>query len=272
LTLDPTASPGLLFTLEVYKLHCGLIQATNASSRADSGREQGLGGMLLYAGELDESGRALVVAGNIAGAATLTAAADPARQKQAVRDGVVDFLVTSLDEALRILKNEIRKKETVAVCVGAAEEAVKREMTARGVEPDLVRDDVFAAAENCGYRREKLRQLEEDSMPAEVLVIWRVDSSPAQWLAKLDRIALDCIEPGDGFARRWLRLAGRYMGRLGHGAHLLISDWRFAMTFVERVREQVRLGEIGVRAQIQVRYRDRIDEHNFVLSKADEAN
>ena len=83
------------------------------------GQEPTLGGKLLYIGELDPAGRALAVAGNIAGVASLCASADPAIQKQAVRDGVVDFLVTSLDEALRILKNEIRKREPVAVCVGA---------------------------------------------------------------------------------------------------------------------------------------------------------
>ena len=56
-------------------------------------------------------------AANIAGAASLSATADVATQKQAIRDGVVDFLVTSLDEAARILKNEIRKRQPVAVCV-----------------------------------------------------------------------------------------------------------------------------------------------------------
>ncbi len=46
--------------------------------------------------------------------------------------------MTSLDEALRILKNEIRKRETVAVCVAAAPETVEREMLERGVLPDLL--------------------------------------------------------------------------------------------------------------------------------------
>ena len=97
-----------------------------------------LGGKLLYAGELDGSGRVLVVAGNVAGAASLAATAIQRAQKQAIRDGVVDFLVNSLDEALRILKNEIRKRETVAVCMGAAPEAVEREMPERGVLPRSV--------------------------------------------------------------------------------------------------------------------------------------
>jgi hypothetical protein len=50
-----------------------------------------------------------------------------------------DFLVTSLDEALRILKNEIRKREAVAVCVAAAPRPWRCEMLERGVLPDLLR-------------------------------------------------------------------------------------------------------------------------------------
>ena len=111
-----------------------------ASPYADP--ESGLGGNLFYAGEMDEQGRALVVAANIAGAATLVASADLATQKQAIREAIADFLVTSLDEALRILKNQLRKRETVSVCVAMAPAAMEREMDERGVEPDLLRRDV----------------------------------------------------------------------------------------------------------------------------------
>src|SRR5438067_12822783 len=98
------------FTLRVLSFYTRLIPP---DSEAD------LGGKLLYAGELDDDGRALIAAANIGGAASLCATANAREQKQAVRDGIVDFLVTSLDEALRILKNEIRKRTTVAVCIGA---------------------------------------------------------------------------------------------------------------------------------------------------------
>ena len=108
--------------------------------------ESGLGGRLFYAGELDEEGRALIVAANIAGAATLAASADRAAQKQAIRDGVADFLVNSLDEALRILKNQLRKRETVAVSVTMKPAAMEREMNERGVAPDLVRRDAGPAS------------------------------------------------------------------------------------------------------------------------------
>ena len=125
MTLEPIPFDALNFALAVERFYTALVATANADTAAqdplaNSELEPGLGGKLLYAGLLDEVGRNLVVAANIAGAATLAASPDPAAQKQAVRDGVVDFLVTSLDEALRILKNEIRKHETVAVCVAAA--------------------------------------------------------------------------------------------------------------------------------------------------------
>jgi hypothetical protein len=97
----------------------------------------------------------------------------------------------------------------------------------------------------------------------EALVIWRVDTSPALWLPKLDAIALECLESDDEFSRRWIRLVPRYMGRLGHGVHLLIGNPEFATSFVERAREQVRLGEIAFQGQIQVSYSDRSEEYNF---------
>src|ERR1035437_3667290 len=111
-------SAALEFALQVERCYAGLILAAGHGPDA----EPSLGGKLLYTGPLDAQASALLVAANIAGAASLTVSAEAAAGKQAIRDGVVDFLVTSLDEALRILKNEIRKRETVAVCVALAPE------------------------------------------------------------------------------------------------------------------------------------------------------
>jgi urocanate hydratase len=214
------------FILQVERFYAALIPAADA----DSGGDPGLGGKLLYAGDLVQ-GRALAVAGNIAGAASLCATADAEAQKQAIRDGIADFLVTSLDEALRILKNEIRKRETVAVCVAAAPEAVEREMLERGVLPDLL-----APA---------------DADESQSLLTWSVATAPAFWLPKLDAIALDCLSPGDGAARRWLRLAPRYLGRLAQGIRLLRCDEQTALRFRARVREAVDGGEIPVPVEVQ---------------------
>ena len=265
----PHAAEGITFSLEVFKLYYGLMQAAEVDSGHGQAPEQktrpepGLGGKLLWAGELDSAGPAMVVAGNIAGAATLTATANVDAQKQAVRDGIVDFLVTSLDEALRILKNEVRKRQTVAVCVGAAPDLIAREMLERGVLPDLFREGVIAASERPMARGEPAGDPEFHSMGMDALVVWRVDTAPALWLPKMDAIALGCLESEDELARRWIHLGPRYLGRLAHGAHLLIGDHEFAATFVERVREQVRHGEIAFQGQIQVSRSDGNEEHNF---------
>lgn len=217
--------------------------------------ESGLGGGLFYAGALDQRGRTLVVAANIAGAATLAASADHAAQKQAVRDGVVDFLVNSLDEALRILKNQLRKRETVAVSVAIEPAEMEREMKERGVAPDLVRSDIDLAIQNGG-----LIELpgvgegadgETQLAQTPALVVWRADSGQHKDLALLDQIALACVDSEDWAARRWLRLAPRYLGRMTQGLRLLSADRGFAARFDEELRARMARGEIAFPYEIR---------------------
>jgi hypothetical protein len=215
LSLDPTQSAGLEFILQVERLYAALIGFANATA----GSEPSLGGKLLYAGELGSQSRARLVAGNIAGAASLAVTADSAAQKQAIRDGVADFLVNTLDEALRILKNEIRKRETVAVCIAADPQDIEREMRERGVLPDFLPVHSSSA-----------------SPSGQVLVTWSVAASPAQWLPKIDAIDIECLSATDGAARRWLRLAPRYLGRLAQGLRVLHCEPDIAKEFVTRVR------------------------------------
>ncbi len=245
----PNLAPTFGFMTEVERTYEVMISCSADAGVSEAGTDPGLGGKLLYAGELDDAGRALVVAGNIAGAATLAATFDSAKQKQAIRDGVVDFLVTTLDEALRILKNEIRKGETVAVCVAAAPEAVQSEITARGVAPNLLRDEVLRGR--------------DFSTACAVSVSWRVATAPAQWLPRLDAIAADCLSGEAASARRWLRLAPRYLGRMAHGERLVSADANFARRFLERVRHQVAVAQIAVPVTVRGRDAARCEEHRF---------
>src|SRR5579863_1446075 len=114
----------------IYRLYAALAR--------DLDPETGLGGRLLYVGEPEQAAMHLLRAANIAGAASIAASADAASLRRAMREGALDFVVTSLDEALRILKNEIRKKQPVAVGVSVAPESIAREMADRGVQPDLL--------------------------------------------------------------------------------------------------------------------------------------
>jgi urocanate hydratase len=212
---------------------------------------------------MDGAGRALVVAANIAGAATLVASPDLATQKQAIREAIADFLVTSLDEALRILKNQLRKRETVSVCVAMAPAAMEREMNERGVRPDLLRRDVPIAPlhEALIHQEGECDQADLASIPA--LVIWRVGSARHKDLAALDAIALECLDANDWPARRWLRLAPRYLGRLAQELRLLLTHREFAARYSEQLSARVNRGEIAFPCEILSYARGLEEKHRF---------
>ena len=75
---------------------------------------------------------------SIAGGATLAVDGDAAEVKSAMRRGELDFVVNTLDEALRALKNEVRVRRPLSVGLIADVDAVLREMVERGVLPDLL--------------------------------------------------------------------------------------------------------------------------------------
>jgi len=244
LSLDPVSVASASLQLEAFGLYRAL---TRGAASVDAGSQQiepNLGGKLLYAGELDAHGRAMAIAGNVSGCTTLAATTDSAMQKLAIREGVVDFVVTSLEESLRILKNEIRKRATVAVCVGASPAAVELEMMERGVLPDFVFGgvpDQRRSLPNFGFGSSGIQCADPGSDSA--CLTWQVAQAPAKWMAKLDAIALDCLS-ADWRARRWLRLAPRYCGRSGQGQRALWCEREPAEQIVDRFAAQVRDGAI----------------------------
>jgi urocanate hydratase len=190
--------PALRAELEaVYAFYSALARDLNP--------ETGVGGRLLYIGELDMEGARLVRAANIAGAASLSATSDSDRQRSAIREGTIDFLVTSLDEALRILKNEIRKKNPVAVGIGAAPARVVAEMRERGVLPDLLRDG--CAAELADFVSQGAQPIGA-ATPASQPRLVVLPSAPHDF----EKRVLALIPESEFAARRWVRLAPRYLG------------------------------------------------------------
>jgi urocanate hydratase len=76
---------------------------------------------------------------------------DPERIKRRVKSGYCDMMVTDLDEALRILKNAVRKREAVSVgLVGNCADVIP-ELARRGVVPDLLTDQTSAHDPLFGY-------------------------------------------------------------------------------------------------------------------------
>lgn len=253
-TIMQGCSQACCFLLDVERSYSAVIEVAQRKELNADGTGPGLGGNLFYAGMLDEVGRGLVVAGNVAGAATLTASAASEAQKQSIRDGVVDFLVTSLDEALRILKNEIRKRETVAVCVAQAPETLEREMAERGVVPDL--------------RREVIVERMLSGAASGTWVDWHVAAMQAQWLPRLDALAAECLPSEAAEARRWLRLAPRYLGRMAQGERMLRADTEFAGQFADGIRSRVESGEVAVPVTMRIRDAAGCIERQFVPAAA----
>jgi urocanate hydratase len=217
-----------------------------------------------------------MVAANIAGAASLAATAGPAAGKQATRDGVADFLVTDLDEALRILKNQIRKREAVAVCVAAPPKSIEQQMLERGVLPDLIRGSALDERSDLTAEMNlnpSVAGTSDSARPAitlggsptpiapvvpaknESLLTWCVNESPAQWLPRLDVMAIECLvsdeSPSAQIARRWLRFAPRYLGRLASNVRVLRCPQSTAYEIANRMRASVQSGEIPVPVRIE---------------------
>jgi urocanate hydratase len=96
-------------------------------------------------------GGAQPLAATMTGAAFLGIDVDPERIKKRIKSGYCDFMVNSLDEALRILKNAVRKKENISVgLVGNCADVIP-ELAARGVVPDILTDQTSAHDPLNGY-------------------------------------------------------------------------------------------------------------------------
>ncbi|MGO9211906.1 MAG: urocanate hydratase [Terriglobales bacterium] len=131
----------------------GIIQGTFETFAAAGEKHfhAGLEGKLIVSGGMGGMGGAQPLAATMAGAAFLGVEVDPERIKKRLKAGYCDFMVNSLDEALRILKNSVRKKEAVSVgLVGNCADVIP-ELAARGVLPDILTDQTSAHDPLNGY-------------------------------------------------------------------------------------------------------------------------
>lgn len=170
-----------------------------------------------WAGELamacfaGAAGTGFAAAASMAGAASLTVDANAARMKLHFRDGAFDFLVNTLDEALRALKNEVRKGKPIAIGLIAEPEQVAAEVRERGVKPAFVltdpEDGERVQTEECcvvvlGRPPKASHELdvwlaERGLFPVEV--VWATHAQGEDTL-------LDSVIPmGDEVRHRWLR-------------------------------------------------------------------
>ncbi|MGB7130990.1 MAG: urocanate hydratase, partial [Candidatus Sulfotelmatobacter sp.] len=131
----------------------GIVQGTfeTFSSAGEKHFGGDLAGKLIVSGGMGGMGGAQPLAATMTGAAFLGIDVDPERIKKRLKTGYCDFMVNTLDEALRILKNAVRKKENVSVgLVGNCADIIP-ELAERGVVPDILTDQTSAHDPLNGY-------------------------------------------------------------------------------------------------------------------------
>jgi hypothetical protein len=205
-------------------------------------RRESWAGQLVFACGAGASATGLPAAVSIAGGTSLLLDPDTAAVKSAFRAGGVDFVVNTLDEALRILKNEVRKHRPVSVALEGAMQPAFAEMRERGVLPDL-QLSVGGIAENEGQLGvEHLRLASEGGavVSSARLEAWLLErgwyevvlerASTAE-MRELDTRLLALLPEADTRRRTWVQRIGHYQRGVYGGSRVV---W---LTKVERAAE-----------------------------------
>ena len=165
------------------------------------------------------SATGLAAAVNIAGGVSLLVDPDAVTVKATFRSGGLDFLVTNLDEALRVLKNEIRKHTPLSVALIADPAAVLAEMQARGVQPDLEisfgeSPDSLALTSLSLATDAGLIQPSTHALAWLTARSWSENTVPAETTADLRALDVHLIQQlpsGDAIRLQWLRRIPHYV-------------------------------------------------------------
>ena len=131
----------------------GILQGTYETFAAAARKHFGgdLSGKLVVSGGMGGMGGAQPLAATLNGGAFLGIDVDPERIKRRAKTGYCDVMVNDLDEALRILKNAVRKREAASVgLVGNCADLIPA-LAKRGVVPDLLTDQTSAHDPLNGY-------------------------------------------------------------------------------------------------------------------------
>lgn len=128
-------------------------------------------GQLVFAHGDGASATGLPAAVSVAGGTLLVLDPNAAAVKLVFRQGGVDFVVNTLDEALRVLKNEIRKGRPLSVALEGEVPPALAEMLERGVLPDL-QVALEARGEYPGAQQLQLASENGVVLPSELLEAW----------------------------------------------------------------------------------------------------
>jgi hypothetical protein len=233
---------------EISLIHDRYLALSRKSRELFAGK---LAGRLVLRLGFDTNGMATAIAASVAGAATLCVDADAEALRQGLRAGLCDFVVGYLDEALRILKNEIRRGLSVCVCLSADPEICAAAMAERGVQPDLLSLDaaVTAGAQQMLERGALRMAADAEPETGTSLLRWNVATDAARTMPRIASIAGESLEDADPSTparRRWLEISPRYLGRALGWRQCLRMTPREAAAFLERARAEVPAAQVEV--------------------------
>ena len=214
------------------------------------GRAQGRespGGKLLLRSGLDAEGIALLSGASISGAASLCVDADADRLREGLRGGFVDFVVAALDEALRILKNEIRRARAISVGLAGDPDASLKAMIERGLQPDLL--SAVPPDQARIFEERGAIAVSEALIPdAEISLLgWTAVEDPARAMRNIADLASGSLDPqrADTAARRrWLAQSPRYLGRTYATRQCLRMTAAEIAVFLARVQAELPAAQI----------------------------
>ncbi len=222
-----------------------------------------LAGKLVVACGLGAIGGAQPLAATLHGAAALGIEPDAERIKQRVKSGYCEIMVNDLDEALRILKNSVRRHEPASVAVVGESEKLLPELAVRGIVPDLLLTnfrersssaDPLALPAVADLKRMGAILLDGETVQQETFAAAPADQSAlvtcialsgnAGDIAHADRLLLELF-PANEHLQRWLPLAKRHVRFQGLPARVV---W---LTPDERLRFARALNELVAREALQ---------------------
>jgi Urocanase Rossmann-like domain len=168
---------------------------------------------------------------SIAGGTTLAIDSDASAMKSAMRAGYLDFVVNTLDEALRTLKNEIRQKRPLSVGLIVDVDSALTETVERGLQPDL-----HFAPSGCpdlSYPQlETLRARGMSCRSAPDIKNQQACFFPAPTAAELreiDASLLSALPVTDTVRRRWIERVPKYLREARSGGRWIwLSDKELA--------------------------------------------
>ena len=226
-----------------------LALARLARERGAPGSDS-LGGKLLLRAGFDAEGISVLIAAALAGAAALCLDPEPELLREGLRHGLCDFLVADLSEALRILKNEIRRRRAVSVCVAADPKALLAEMADRGVQPDLLSVEPGDSPGARIFRERGAMPVPgAERAPHTTLLEWAIETGAARALPRLAQIAqaaLDNRREDTPARRHWLAHAPRWLGRSWAGRQCLRMTSDEAEVFARHARAEFPTASIFV--------------------------